>query len=65
MVNYLQNVLNGRKHPKEYYKELLQLSLHYLGGWSGNDFSFRIPQFPHQARWINKAIYAFTNCPLH
>lgn len=58
MVNYIQNVLKDGSHPREDYKELLQLSLLYLGGWSKNDFNFRIPGALHQARWMAKAIYA-------
>lgn len=58
MVNYIQNVLKDGSHPREDYKELLQLSLLYLGGWSGNYCSFRIPGALHQARWMAKAIYA-------
>ncbi|GBM45775.1 hypothetical protein AVEN_208093-1 [Araneus ventricosus] len=58
MVNYTQNVLKDGRHPKEDYKELLQLSLLYLGGWSKNDFSFRIAGALRLARWMAKAIYA-------
>ncbi|CAH0561738.1 unnamed protein product [Brassicogethes aeneus] len=58
MVNYIQNVLKDGSHPREDYKELLQLSLLYLGGWSKHDFSFRVPGALHQARWMAKAIYA-------
>ncbi|CAH1112989.1 unnamed protein product [Psylliodes chrysocephalus] len=47
------------KCPKrEDYKELLQLSLLYLGGWSQDEFSFRISGALHQARCMAKAIYA-------
>ncbi|CAH1099105.1 unnamed protein product [Psylliodes chrysocephalus] len=58
MINYLQNVLKDGSHPREDYKELLQLSLLYLGGWSQDEFSFRIPGDLHQARWMEKAIFA-------
>ncbi|GBM72946.1 hypothetical protein AVEN_124126-1 [Araneus ventricosus] len=58
MVNYIQNVLKDGSHLTEDFKELLQLSLLYLGGWSENDFSFRIAGALHQARWVAKAIYA-------
>lgn len=57
MVDYIKSVLTVGKHPREDYKELLQLSLLYLGGWSENDFSFRVPGALHQARWMSKAIY--------
>lgn len=57
MVDFIKSVLTVGKHPREDYKELLQLSLLYLGGWSENDFSFRVPGALHQARWMSKAIY--------
>lgn len=58
MVNYIQNVLKDGSHSREDYKELLQLSLLYLGGWSKNYFSFRILGALHQARWMANAKYA-------
>ncbi|CAH1114433.1 unnamed protein product [Psylliodes chrysocephalus] len=50
--NYIQNVLKDGSHPREDYKELLQLSLLYLGGWFQDEFSFRIPRAMHQASLI-------------
>ncbi|XP_073979047.1 uncharacterized protein [Rhodnius prolixus] len=58
MVNYIQNVLKEESHPREDYKELLNLPLLYLGGWDENNFTFRIPEALHQARWMAKALYA-------
>lgn len=58
MIHYLQNTLENGTYPREDYKELLQLSLLYLGGWSQNYFPFRVPGALHQARWMAKAIYA-------
>uniref|UniRef100_T1IDZ7 Uncharacterized protein n=1 Tax=Rhodnius prolixus TaxID=13249 RepID=T1IDZ7_RHOPR len=49
MVNYIQNVLKDGSHPREDYKELLNLPLLYLGGWDENNFTFRIPGALHQA----------------
>ena len=57
IINYFQNALKGGSHPREDYKELLQLSLFYLGGWAENDFSFKIPGALHQVVWMAKAIY--------
>jgi hypothetical protein len=58
MIIYLLNVLENGTHPREDYKELLQLPLLYLGGWSQKDFPFRAPGALHQARWMAKAIYS-------
>ncbi|CAH1114474.1 unnamed protein product [Psylliodes chrysocephalus] len=58
MINYIQNFLKDGSHPRKDYKELLQLSPLYLGSWSQDEFSFRIPGALHQTRWIAKAIYA-------
>ncbi|XP_077155302.1 uncharacterized protein LOC143817697 [Ranitomeya variabilis] len=57
VVDYLNNVLKDGSHPREDYKELLQLSLLYLGGWDKNDFEFRVPGALTEARWMAKAIY--------
>ncbi|XP_073986719.1 uncharacterized protein [Rhodnius prolixus] len=58
MVNYIQNVLKEESHPREDYKEFLNLPLLYLGGWNENNFTFRIPGALNQARWMAKALYA-------
>lgn len=58
MIDYLQEVIRDGSHPREDYKELLCLSLLFLGGWSESDFKFRVPGALHQARWMAKAIYA-------
>ncbi|GBN42946.1 hypothetical protein AVEN_13667-1 [Araneus ventricosus] len=49
-VNYIQNVLKDGSHPREDYKEFLQLSFLYLRGRSKNDFSFRIEGALHLYR---------------
>ena len=58
MIDYLQKVLKDARHPREDYKELLHLSLLFLGGWTEGKFKFRAPGALHQARWMAKAIYA-------
>lgn len=57
MIDYLKKMLECDTCPREDYKELLQLSLLYLGGWTQNNFPFRAPGALHQARWMAKAIY--------
>ena len=42
--------------PRSDYKELLQLSIMYLGGHIEH-FKFRYPGPDHHARWMSKAIY--------
>lgn len=44
------------KQPRDYYKELLQLSIVFLGG-TVQDFTFKKPGAFHHARWMAKAIY--------
>ena len=42
--------------PRDDYKEMLHLSIMYLGGHITN-FNFRYPGPDHYARWMSKAIY--------
>lgn len=44
-------------HPREDYKELLELAVIFLGGQPSTGISFRIPGAFHHARWMAKAIY--------
>lgn len=50
----IQNL--NEKHPRDDYKEFLQLAIIFLGGTVPN-FSFRMPGAHHHARWMAKAIY--------
>jgi len=50
MIDFLRVVIRDRGNPREDYFELLQLSLVYLGGWSGDLPQFRGPGAYHQAR---------------
>jgi len=51
-VNYLQI-----KHPREDYRELLELTVIFLGGVPPRGIYFRVPGAIHYARWMAKAIY--------
>src|SRR6218665_22136 len=53
MIDFLRGVIRDRMD----YLKLLQLSLVYLGGWSGGPPRFRALGAYHQARWMAKAIY--------
>lgn len=57
MIDFLRRVIYDGAHPRENYLELFQLSLVYLGGWSGDLPRFRAPGAYHRARWMAKAIY--------
>ena len=46
-------------HPRDDYKELLQLVLVFVGSLDGNVVGFRTPGAIHHARWMAKAIYCF------
>ena len=43
--------------PQDHYKELLHLTIIYLGGVPEKDISFRRPAGLHCARWMAKAMY--------
>ncbi|KAG0714740.1 hypothetical protein GWK47_013557 [Chionoecetes opilio] len=56
MLGHLKRLLDCGHHPREDYKEIILLSVAYLGG--GVPTSFRAPGAYHMARWMAKAIYA-------
>ena len=43
--------------PRDDYKELLNLTIIFLGGVPNKGISFRAPAGLHRARWMAKAIY--------
>jgi hypothetical protein len=45
-------------HPREDYRELLELTIVYLGGTLEKNISFRRPGALHRARWMARVIYA-------
>jgi hypothetical protein len=45
-------------HPRADYRELLELTIIYLGGTPREGFSFKHPGAVHRARWMAKIIYA-------
>lgn len=44
--------------PRDDYKELLELTIIFLGGTLEKQLSFKAPAGVHRARWMAKAIYA-------
>jgi hypothetical protein len=44
------------------YRELIELSLKYLGGDHENKLKIRPPGAMHQARWMARAIYSLKMC---
>ena len=56
------------KHIRDDYKELIELSLLYLGGIDQESITFKKPGASHHARWMSKMIYSlkivmFSNHP--
>lgn len=45
-------------HSREDYRELLELTVIFLGGVPSRGISFRLPGAIHHARWMTKAIYS-------
>lgn len=44
--------------PRDDYRELLELTLIFLGKMCHREIKFRLPGAMHQARWMSKAIYS-------
>ncbi|KAL4103442.1 hypothetical protein QTP88_018819 [Uroleucon formosanum] len=47
---------------REDYRELLELTVIFLGGIPVRGISFRVPGAIHHARWMSKAIYSLKIC---
>lgn len=45
-------------HPRDDYRELLELTVIFLGGKLPNNIRFKMPGAIHHARWMAKAIYS-------
>lgn len=55
-ISFAEKQLNDYQ-PRDDYRELLKLTIIFLGGVSNNGISFRAPAGLHRARWMAKAIY--------
>lgn len=56
IINFCRNELE-KKHPRDDYKELLDLTIKFVGGNRKSENQFRQPGPMHHARWMAKAIY--------
>ena len=59
-LEYLQSCLQNNVFPREDYRELLELSILYLGGCLPN-FKFQTPGPVHHARFMAKAGFILEN----
>ncbi|XP_050524055.1 uncharacterized protein LOC126895832 [Daktulosphaira vitifoliae] len=50
-------IISKEKQFREDYRELLELSIIFLGGIPHRSILFRVPGAFHHARWMSKAIY--------
>lgn len=57
IINFAKKKLTEYQ-PRDDYKELLQLSIVFLGGELENGVSFKMPAGLHRARWMAKCIYS-------
>lgn len=58
IINFCQDELKRKHAPRDDYKELLDLTIIFLGGYkSKKKINFRQPGPMHHARWMAKAIY--------
>lgn len=48
----------GIQHPRDDYKELLELAIIFLGGVPPGGANFKRPGAVHRARWMARAIYS-------
>jgi hypothetical protein len=57
MISFTQKQLK-QFQPRDDYKELLNLTIIFLGGTPEKGISVRTPAGRHRARWMAKAIYS-------
>lgn len=64
VINSAPDIIEFSKHqfaefqPRDDYKELLELTIVFLGGVPERGIRFRAPAGLHRARWMAKAIYS-------
>ena len=57
MITFGQDQLN-KYHPRDDYRELVELTIIFLRGTPIKRMSFKSPAGPHHARWVAKIIYS-------
>jgi hypothetical protein len=63
LINFYWNELK-KQIVRDDYRQLIELSLIYLGGDHENKLKIRPPGAMHQARWMARAIYSLKMCLL-
>lgn len=58
IVQFLQESLL-KNHPRDDYRELIEITLIFLGHAPTRGIKFAKPGAMHQARWMSKIIYTF------
>lgn len=59
ILQFIEHQLSTQKQLRDDYRELLELTMIFLGGIPKNGVSFHVPGAVSHARWMSKAIYAF------
>lgn len=62
VLNYAMKAVD-EKHPRDDYRELLELVILFLGGQVRCGFRFRALGALHHSRWFSKAIYSLKLWP--
>ena len=57
LIDFIQGQLQPQ-HPRDDYREFLELSLIILGETPMRDIHFQAPGAMHRARWMSKVIYS-------
>ena len=59
ILEFLENNLSKKKHPRDDYRELLELTMIFLGGIPKKGILLCIERAVSHARWMAKVIYVF------
>ena len=59
MIKFIEGVMTIDTQPRDDYRELMELTLLFLGRSPSRGTRFRVPGANHQARWMAKVIYTF------
>ena len=59
LIRFIHTVLEQDKQPRDGYRELMEITLIFLGDITQKPIRFRAPGASHHARWMAKVIYTF------